>query len=986
MPPSQPIQALPPDVIAKIKSSTSISNLNAVIVELVKNSLDANAHTIFVTVDFKRGGCLVEDDGDGIPPAEFEATGGLGKAHRMYARLSANSCLLTPVVDTSKFNLSGSFGHRGLFLASLASLSLLTLTSHHMQYESTNSIILHHSTPVARLIPAPPHQVLRSGSHGTSVTVNDLFGNMPVRVKSRALALQKSDEMEREWANLRYALVSLMLTNPQLSKLVLSDAEKSKRVSIRLGALSASDIHVSRGDNEFNLRRIGSILTQSGLISSRHVEYWHELSASVPDLAVRGAISLLPSPTRKVQFISVGKEPLLSRSRSNVLYDEVNRLFSLSDFGNVGATSDAMSVASPAASVSRQDAPSNASTRSWAKPINKWPMFFIRVDTSIALQRDNDGLERFPESDKSIQRIVDVLGAMVYEFLRQHNMRPRKTKRQTLSSDRTRSLRPTESKGFEMAQDSMCQGQSVSNTEEALSDRVKLPSFRRPQSINSGQSFTNWSRVKAAKEEQVHSAAPRTRDSHVNLETCEGGRSLATLTGPKSDRDRSFIDFTVPSGLSKPKSTEQDMTRTQDNSEYPSSDKVITWIDPHTKLAYLINARTGQTTSPRQSISLQHSRSTDSLGASSKHPKQSFWVESMLGAWENPAFNRTEMPIPSLGLDSTGPQNETTPHDCFKGIESLETAQVAKYRGKLRRRGLQTAEVIAQVDKKFILAKLHTAGEKLGGDQPLNDILLLIDQHAADERCRVEQLFGDMFVSPDTTANLDRDAQVRTVRIASLVFEVSSTEGDLFKKYKGFFSAWGILYTTELKTKSTAAVTVHTLPALIAERCRLEPHVLVDLMRREIWSSEENDKKPFRSKSTFATEELEQDSDLSDCEDTALKPDKRPLTSHSWVQQMNGCPDGIVELLNSRACRTAIMFNDHLRIEECQALVARLARCAFPFQCAHGRPSMVPILDLRSLPNTTATLPLHLDTRATSFNDDKTDLDFVEAFRSQYVT
>ena len=984
MPPSQPIQVLPPDVIAKIKSSTSISHLNGVIVELVKNSLDANARTIFVTVDFKRGGCLVEDDGNGIPPAEFKATGGLGKSHRMYASPSVISCLLMPVVDTSKFNLSGSFGHRGLFLASLASLSLLTLTSHHMQYESTNSIILHHSTPVARLIPAPPHQVLRFGNHGTSVTVNDLFGNMPVRVKSRALALQKSDEMEREWDNLRYSLVSLMLSNPQLSKLVLSDAEKSKRVSIRFGPLSVSDLHVSRGDNDFNLKRIGSILTQSGLISSRHVEHWHELSASVPDLAVRGAISLLPSPTRKVQFISVGKEPLLSRSSSNVLYDEVNRLFSLSDFGNAEAISDAMSAASPAVSVSRQDAPSNSSTRSWAKPINKWPMFYIRVDTSIALQRDYDGRETFPESDKSIQRIVDVLGAMVYEFLRQHNMRPRKTKRPTLSSDRTRSLRPMESKGSEMTHDSISQGQSVSTTEEALSGRVKLPSFPRPQSINSGQSFTNWSRVKAAKDQQIHSATPRTRHSHVDLETSEAGRSLSTLTGSKSDRNRGCKDFTESSGLPRPKSTEPDMTRTQDNSECQPSDKMITWIDPHTNLAYLINPHTGQTTDPRQSIPLQHSCSTGSLGASSKLPTQSLWVESMLGAWENPAFNRTEMPIPNLGLDSTGPQDKTTPHDCFKGIESLETAQVAKYRGKLRRRALQTAEVIAQVDKKFILANLHTAGEKLGGDQ--RAILLLIDQHAADERCRVEQLFGDMFVSPDTTGTLDQDAQVRTVQIASLEFEVSSTEGDLFQKYKGFFSAWGILYTTEMKTKSTAAVTVHTLPALIAERCRLEPHVLVDLMRREIWSSEENDKKPFRSKSTFTTEELEQDSDLSDCEDTVLKPEKRPFTSHSWVQQMNGCPDGIVELLNSRACRTAIMFNDHLSIEECQALVARLARCAFPFQCAHGRPSMVPILDLRSLPNTTAPLPLHLNTRETSFNDDKPGLDFVEAFRSQYVT
>ena len=35
------------------------------------------------------------------------------------------------------------------------------------------------------------------------------------------------------------------------------------------------------------------------------------------------------------------------------------------------------------------------------------------------------------------------------------------------------------------------------------------------------------------------------------------------------------------------------------------------------------------------------------------------------------------------------------------------------------------------------------------------------------------------------------------------------------------------------------------------------------------------------------------------------------------------------------------MFNDVLSMEKCKALVKRLANCSFPFQCAHGRPSMV---------------------------------------------
>lgn len=40
------------------------------------------------------------------------------------------------------------------------------------------------------------------------------------------------------------------------------------------------------------------------------------------------------------------------------------------------------------------------------------------------------------------------------------------------------------------------------------------------------------------------------------------------------------------------------------------------------------------------------------------------------------------------------------------------------------------------------------------------------------------------------------------------------------------------------------------------------------------------------------------------------------------------------------------MFNDELSREQCQQLIQRLAKCAFPFQCAHGRPSMAPLIDL----------------------------------------
>ena len=76
------IRPLPADVVAQIKSSITISSLNDVVLNLVKNSLDSTASKIDVVVDYGRGGCTVEDDGLGIQPIEFSEDGGLAKLHR----------------------------------------------------------------------------------------------------------------------------------------------------------------------------------------------------------------------------------------------------------------------------------------------------------------------------------------------------------------------------------------------------------------------------------------------------------------------------------------------------------------------------------------------------------------------------------------------------------------------------------------------------------------------------------------------------------------------------------------------------------------------------------------------------------------------------------------------------------------------------------------------------------------------------------------
>ena len=46
------------------------------------------------------------------------------------------------------------------------------------------------------------------------------------------------------------------------------------------------------------------------------------------------------------------------------------------------------------------------------------------------------------------------------------------------------------------------------------------------------------------------------------------------------------------------------------------------------------------------------------------------------------------------------------------------------------------------------------------------------------------------------------------------------------------------------------------------------------------------------------------------------------------------------------ACRSAIKFGDKLSIKECETLIQDLKKCKLPFQCAHGRPTLAPVINV----------------------------------------
>jgi DNA mismatch repair protein MutL len=157
-----PIHVLPPEVAAKIAAGEVVERPASVVKELVENAIDAGAATI--RVEARDGGrrlIRVSDDGGGIPPEEVPIA---------FARHATSK--LSSVEDLERIT---TLGFRGEALASIAAVSRLTLVSR-LASQPAGTEIRFEGGHQASLGPkgAPP---------GTTVTVENLFHNVPARLK-----------------------------------------------------------------------------------------------------------------------------------------------------------------------------------------------------------------------------------------------------------------------------------------------------------------------------------------------------------------------------------------------------------------------------------------------------------------------------------------------------------------------------------------------------------------------------------------------------------------------------------------------------------------------------------------------------------------------------------------------------------------------------------------------------------------------------------
>ena len=56
----------------------------------------------------------------------------------------------------------------------------------------------------------------------------------------------------------------------------------------------------------------------------------------------------------------------------------------------------------------------------------------------------------------------------------------------------------------------------------------------------------------------------------------------------------------------------------------------------------------------------------------------------------------------------------------------------------------------------------------------------------------------------------------------------------------------------------------------------------------------------------------------------------------------------IRRILNRKACKTSIKFGDKLNKKQINNLIKQIKKCKLPFICAHGRPTIFPLLNINN--------------------------------------
>jgi DNA mismatch repair ATPase MutL len=256
------------------------------------------------------------------------------------------------------------------------------------------------------------------------------------------------------------------------------------------------------------------------------------------------------------------------------------------------------------------------------------------------------------------------------------------------------------------------------------------------------------------------------------------------------------------------------------------------------------------------------------------------------------------------------------------------------------REALHRLRALGQVERKFIAAADSNSPSGSGGGGSCGGaveaaaaratggklgMLYMIDQHAADERVQLERLLRRT-VQPRTGLPVPGGVE-RVPLQPSVRLSLSAHEQAVVLRHAAKLSAWG----WELREPPTPAHRAAAAAAAAAGGAGGAGFGVAPLALEAMPS--------VQSVRLREPAMLEYALSLEATGGASTLP-----------------PPAVHRVLASKACRSAVMFGTPLSAAQCQQILTELAQCDLPFQCAHGRPTITPLLDLSQLPEPSAAL------------------------------
>ncbi|KAM6253950.1 DNA mismatch repair protein Mlh3 isoform 2-T5 [Spheniscus humboldti] len=272
-------------------------------------------------------------------------------------------------------------------------------------------------------------------------------------------------------------------------------------------------------------------------------------------------------------------------------------------------------------------------------------------------------------------------------------------------------------------------------------------------------------------------------------------------------------------------------------------------------------------------------------------------LQSLLLEWDNPVF----VPYPEIAVDVTSSQADNL---------AVKIHNIL-YPYRFTKDMVHSMQVLQQVDNKFIACLINTRNEM--DKRADGNLLILVDQHAAHERIRLEQLIADSYEKE--AAACGKKKLLSSSISPPLEIEVTEEQRRFLRCCYKNLEDLGL--ELSFPETNSSLILVRKVPLCFIER-------------------EANE---LRRKRQPVTKSIVEE----------LMQEQVELVQTTGGGARGTLPLTFLKVLASQACHGAIKFNEHLTLEESCRLIEALSSCQLPFQCAHGRPSMMPLADIDHL-------------------------------------